>query len=82
MLTPERTKQIAFQAIQLARQLAKRDFHDPNDADDWLFSEIDLEINEAREIFANYPNTRPYLGSCYPDGTSPKDFDVRHFNTP
>ena len=83
MLTPERTKQIAFQAIQLARRLAKEhDFSDQKDADDWVFSEMDLEVNEALEIFADYPKTRPYLGSCYPDNTSPKDYDSQHFQTP
>lgn len=82
MLTLERTKQIAFQTIQLLRQMERK--RKPNadwkDIDDYLFSELDLECDEVNEIFANHPGIMVYTGSCYPNGTSPKNFDTRYFS--
>lgn len=82
MLTPERTKQIAFQAIQLLRQRERK--HKPDsdwkDIDDYLFSEMDLERGEVNEIFSAYSSTpMVYTGSYYPNGASPKNFDTLYF---
>lgn len=84
MLTQKRAKQIAFQAIQLLRRTSMESggFEDWKDADDWIFSEMDLEIDEVNEIFADYPNTQVYIGSCYSNGVSPKDYDKKYFNKP
>lgn len=84
MITPERYRQIAFQAIQLLRQTERKRKPDANwkDIDDYIFSEMDLERGEVNEIFGmdKYPNATVYTGSCYPDGTSPKNFDETYFS--
>lgn len=76
----KRAKQIAFQALQLIRKEAERSGRDPADTDDWLFSELDAERNEILEIFAPYGIRAPLLGSAFPDGSSPKDYDRKHFS--
>ena len=84
MITPERYRQIAFQAIQLLRQTERKRKPDANwkDIDDYIFSEMDLERGEVNEIFGTdkYPNAMVYTGSCYRDGTSPKNFDETYFS--
>lgn len=84
MITPERYRQIAFQAIQLLRQTERKRKPDSDwkDIDDYIFSEMDLERAEVNEIFGTdkYPNAMVYTGSCYPDGTSPKNFDETYFS--
>ena len=77
-LTQMRAVQIAFQALQLIRKLETQKGRDWKDVDDWLFSELDLEIGELEQIY-NYYNVMVYGSSCYEDGQSPKDYDVRHF---
>ena len=78
-MTAERAKQIAFQALQLIRIKREETGHDPNDTDDWLFSELDVERGELAEIFKPY-GVLYYAGSCFPDGESPKDYDRKHFS--
>lgn len=77
-MTCARAKQIAFEVIQLIRQERERKGHDPNDTDDVLFSELDVEIGELEELFKPY-GIRVYGGSCFEDGQSPKDYDRKHF---
>lgn len=81
MLTLERTKQIAFQTIQLLRQTERKRKPDADwkDIDDYIFSELDLEVSEANELFRPYPEATLYTGSCYPNGASPKNFDTLYF---
>ena len=78
-LSAGRLSQIAFQALQLVRLEAGRAGRDPTDVDDWLFSELDLEASEALALFEPY-GVAVHTASCFPDGESPKDYDVKHFS--
>ena len=75
----DRAQQIAFCAIQLLRKELRKEFHDWKDADDYIFSELDLEESELKTLFAPYPHADVYTGSCHRDGDSKKDFDVRYY---
>lgn len=78
-MSAQRAKQIAFCLIQLIRKMEERTGHDPNDTDDWLFSELDIEKGELLEIFKPY-NIPVYTASCFSDGESPKNFDREYFS--
>lgn len=78
-MTAERAKQLLFCTLQLIRQHQEQQGKDPNDTDDRLFSELDMEVSEVKEIYAPY-HVSVYVGSCFPDAESPKDFDVKYFD--
>ena len=78
-MSAERAKQLLFEVLQLFRHKAEADGNDPNDFDDWLFSELDMEIQELEEIYKPYPNIHVYGRSCYEQEQSPKDFDKKYF---
>lgn len=73
-----RAKQIAFCALQLLREEETKNFADWKSRDDWIFSELDIERSELFEIFDPYGDV-PHSASCFNDGESPKDYDMKHF---
>lgn len=77
-MTKERLLQIAFQAIQMLRKTERKPGKDWKDIDDYIFSELDIEKGELLEIFEPY-SSMVYVGSCFPDGESPKDYDAKYF---
>ena len=79
-MSAQRAKQLLFEVLQLFRQKAEKEGQDPKDFDDWLFSELDMEIQELEEIYAPYPNITVYGASCYEQEQSPKDFDNKYFS--
>ena len=78
-MSVERAKQLLFEVLQLFRHQAEVDGKDPNDFDDWMFSCLDMEIQELEEIYRPYPNITVYGSSCYEQEQSPKDFDTKYF---
>ena len=80
-MSTERAKQIAFCALQLIRQEREKQGFDPKDTDDWLFSELDIEINELEEIYQPYKDAgiQVYGNACFENEQSPKDYDRTHF---
>ena len=77
-MTIERAKQLLFCTIQLLRQERLHEFSDWKDADDALFSDLDIEIGELEEIYNPY-HVMVYGGSCFEDEHSPKDYDMRYY---
>lgn len=77
-MTIERAKQLLFCTIQLLRQERMHAFSDWKDADDELFSDLDIEIGELEDIYDPY-GIMVYGGSCFENGQSPKDYDVRYY---
>ncbi len=78
-MSAERAKQLLFEVLQLFRRKAEADGNDPNDFDDWMFSCLDMEIQELEEIYRPYPNITVYGSACYEQEQSPKDFDKKYF---
>lgn len=79
-MTNERLKQISFCLIQLLRKEIRDNWEgtDQKDVDDYIFSELDLEVNELAEIVQGYDST-VYTGSCFCPNESPKNYDKRYF---
>ena len=48
---PHRACQLLFQVLELLRKLAKSHFTDWKDADDWIFSELDITKAELKQIY-------------------------------
>ena len=80
-MSAQRAKQIIFEILQLFRRKAESEGRDPKDFDDWLFSELDMEIQELEEIYAPYSGVTIYGASCYETGQRPKNFDVKYFTS-
>ena len=77
-MTIERARQLLFCTIQLLRQERRYAFSDWKDVDDDLFSNLDIEIGELEEIYDPY-GVMVYGDSCFENGQSPKDYDVRYY---
>lgn len=83
----ERLAQIAFCALQLLRQVVTgknaKHFSDWRDADDWIFSELGIEIGELEAIYQPYyEDVVVYGDSCFEDDNSPKDYDRTYYTNP
>ena len=79
-MSVERAKQLLFCVLQLIRQYREKQGFDPNDTDDLLFSELDMEISEVEEIYEPYKDS-VNTSSCFKNNESPKDFDRKYFDT-
>lgn len=84
-MTAERAKQVAFCALQMLRRELNRRADgskaDWKNVDDYIFSELDIEIGELEEIYAPYKSASVYGGSCFEDDHSPKDYDHRFYDS-
>ena len=68
----ERMKELLFETIQLLRNEIRTQFSDWKDADDWLFSQLNLTKSEASEIFDGRAEL-VYLGSTKDENEPDKD---------
>lgn len=48
---PHRYRQLLFQALEMLRKAVTPRFYDWKDADDWLFSELDITKSELAQIY-------------------------------
>ena len=48
---PHRCRQLLFQVLELLRKTVKHQFSDWKDADDWVFSELDITKSELKQIY-------------------------------
>ena len=73
----KRLKDILFCTLELLRAELQDNFYDRKDCDDFIFSELDMEVSEILEIYDG-SKLNIYTGSAFADGTSPKNWaDLR-----
>lgn len=76
-MNEQRLKDILLCALELLRAELQDNFYDQKDCDDFIFSELDMEVSEILEIYDG-SNLNVYTGSAFMDGTSPKNWaDLR-----
>ena len=65
---PHRYRQLLFQVLEMLRKAITPRFYDWKDADDWLFSELDITKSELAQIYEGRE-------VCYYDGSAVDDSD-------
>ncbi len=83
-ISADRLRHLLFQTLESYREYLAHtgEFSDWRDADDYLFSNLDIEIGEMEELYADaVPEIIcygcVYGGSCYEDEQSPKNYHLR-----